>query len=232
VSVQSDFFCASELVGISVITPHRCKCGSNTYQLGNPRGPHRAELRCSKCDRHGGWLPNAAANFLEQTIQQFARPTQPVLVREQTFDSPRPSPGAGGGCFTQARRQGDKQMDMSKYAGSAFLSLDDVQGGPIRSEIASVEIGNYDKPVLTFSNGLRFSLNVTNTTALIKEFGKESQDWIGESIELYAGETKYQGAPTPSVLVRPLTRDPDVEKPKPKPVPKPSNDMDDEIPFS
>lgn len=84
----------------------------------------------------------------------------PAVVRRRRSDA------------TQARR-GDTPMDMSKYAGSAFLSLDDVQDGPIRGEIAAVEIGNYEKPVVTFTNGLKFSLNATNTAALIKAFGKE-----------------------------------------------------------
>ena len=128
-------------------------------------------------------------------------------------------------------------MDMSKYAGSAFLSLDDVQDGPIRGEITVVEIGNYNKPVLSFSNGFRFSLNATNTATLLKAFGNESGDWIGERIELYAGEAPYQGGMTPSVLARALTHEPDDEKPKKpkqsKPVPKRSEEaaMDDKIPF-
>jgi hypothetical protein len=140
---------------------------------------------------------------------------------------------------TQARRQDrGTKMDMSKYAGSAFLSLDDVQDGPIRGEIATVEVGNFSRPVLTFTNGLKFSLNVTNTTALIKAFGKESGDWIGEWVELRAGMTKYQGEDTPSVLLRPLEREPGDEKKKPpKPAAAPAKaqqqggDMDDSIPF-
>jgi hypothetical protein len=46
--------------------------------------------------------------------------------------------------------------------------------------------------VLTFTNGLKFSLNATNTTEMIKAFGSETDDWVGESIELYEGEALYQ----------------------------------------
>src|SRR6516164_1604532 len=93
-------------------------------------------------------------------------------------DHIRPSSGAGGRMQRKRAKKDPKEMDMSKYAGSAFLSLDDVVDGPIRGEIVHVELGSFDKPVLTFSNGCRFSLNVTNSQALIKAFGKESDDWI------------------------------------------------------
>jgi hypothetical protein len=95
-------------------------------------------------------------------------------------------------------------MDMSKYVGSAFLSLKDVQDGPVRGKITAVEPGNYGRPVVTFTNGLKFSLNTTNNRTLMNAFGEESDDWVGEEIELYAGETRYQGALTPSVLARAL----------------------------
>ena len=141
--------------------------------------------------------------------------THPAVIRRRRPDA------------TQARQEGTKEMDMSKYAGSAFLSLDDVVDGPIRGEIVHVELGSFDKPVVTFSNGCRFSLNVTNSQALIKAFGKESDDWIGEQIELYAGELKYRGEVRPSVLARPLVQ----RKPEPKAAPKGSGDPNDEIPF-
>jgi hypothetical protein len=142
--------------------------------------------------------------------------THPAVARRRRPDAP------------QARQQGDLHMDMSKYAGSGFLSLDDLADGPIRCEIAAVEIGNYNKPVLTFSNGLRFSLNVTNTQALLKTWGAESDDWIGARLELSAGTTRYQGEDRPSVVVRALTREPEGPGPKVNP---PRADMNDDIPF-
>jgi hypothetical protein len=152
-----------------------------------------------------------ALSCIEQTTPQ----QHPAVIRRRRSDA------------TQARREGTKEMDMSKYAGSAFVSLDDVVNGPIRGEIVHVELGSFDKPVVTFSNGCRFSLNVTNAQALIKAFGKESDDWIGEQLELYAGELKYRGEVRPSVLARPLGQ----RKPGPKTEPKGSGDPNDEIPF-
>src|SRR5262249_40005425 len=75
--------------------------------------------------------------------------------------------------------------------------------GPFRGVIESIEEEQFDKPVVTFTNGLKFSLNATNTQALIVAFGTdESKYWIGKTIEPYAGEAKFQGKMVPSVLVR------------------------------
>ena len=130
-------------------------------------------------------------------------------------------------------------MDASKFAGSAFLSLDDVKDGPFRGEIAAVTEGGYQKLVLSFTNGLRFSLNVSNCTEMIKSFGSETDLWVGERVELYAGEALYQGKMVPSVRLTPLMREAGEENkkktPKPKPKPKPKGesggDLNDEIPF-
>jgi len=126
-------------------------------------------------------------------------------------------------------------MDASRFAGAAFLGLNDVKDGPFRGDLVAVEEGKFGKLVLIFTNGLKFSLNVTNTTELIKAFGSETDDWLGESVELYQGETLYQGEMVPSVRLTPLMREAGEEKKPPKPKPKSENgkrgDMDDEIPF-
>jgi hypothetical protein len=90
-------------------------------------------------------------------------------------------------------------MDMSKYAGSAFLSLDDLQAGPIRGEIAAVEIGNYDKPVVTFTNGLKFSLNATNTAALIKRQRQRHREEEAEA-EGHANKQTQRSQRLPTLL--------------------------------
>jgi hypothetical protein len=141
---------------------------------------------------------------------------------------------------TQARRQGRgrKMLDMSKYAGAAFIGLDDVKDGPMRGTIATVDEGKFGRPVLTFENGFKFPLNVTNVQTLIKAWGEKSQDYIGESVELYEGTTKFEGENRRSVLVRPLPRKPDDRKKKPKPTAaaptkaqQQPNDLNDEIPY-
>jgi hypothetical protein len=120
-------------------------------------------------------------------------------------------------------------MDMTQYAGRGFIGVDDVANGPIRGVIAAVELGSFNKPVITLTNGPRFSLNVTNTQTLIAAFGASSDDWIGETIEFYAGTVRFKGEDQASVLVRPVARRAGEKK---RAVPKPKNgDLDDEIPY-
>src|SRR5262245_41133438 len=115
-------------------------------------------------------------------------------------------------------------MDMSRYASRKFLKVEDVAARPLRKTIAAIEEGKYEKPIVTFEDGTKLSLNGTNVSVLIDAFGTaEHKDWLGEQIELYAGTLRYNGEDNPAVLVRSLTP-PAVRQPG-------RGDMDDEIPF-
>ena len=76
------------LCGLAVILPDRCRCDSNVAQIGPPAGPHLAELRCGTCQRHRGWLPRAAHQFLTETVDKFGRPTEPIAIRRGRGMSP------------------------------------------------------------------------------------------------------------------------------------------------
>jgi hypothetical protein len=121
-------------------------------------------------------------------------------------------------------------MKMTKYAGASFIGVEDVRDGPFRGTIAAVDHGSYDKPVITFSSGQRFSLNKTNVGILIEAWGDESDDYVGERAELHLGSIPFQGEPKEAVLVRPLERKPGEKKVKPT-KPKSSMSMDDDIPM-
>ena len=124
-------------------------------------------------------------------------------------------------------------MDVSKYLGNAFLTVGHVKvNGPIRMVIESVTEGKFNKPDLTFDDGTRLSLNVTNTRTLARAYGTDGAGWIGKEIELYLGETEYEGKLQESILVKPIS--PPIEKrpPKPKGESDKRGDLDDEIPFS
>jgi len=115
-------------------------------------------------------------------------------------------------------------MDMSGYAGSSFIRVEDLADGPQRKRIVSVEPGRFDKPNAEFDDGTALGLNATNVKTLMKVYGPDSDDWIGMEVELYVGTTKYQGTDQPSVLVRPISPAAAVKR-EPKP------DFDDAPPF-
>jgi hypothetical protein len=128
------------------------------------------------------------------------------------------------GSSNETCRQEEIEMDMTKYAGSKFITVDDLRETGSREEvIVSVEPGKYDKPVVTFDCGDKLGLNKTSVNALMKAYGKDGRDWIGKTIELYIGPTKFNDEERDSVLARPVT--------PPAPKPGKNEDMDDDIPF-
>jgi hypothetical protein len=96
--------------------------------------------------------------------------------------------------------------------------------GPEIEKILAVELGKYDNPVLVFASGRRMSLNKTNTSTLIKEFGTtDSSKWVGQAVQLSAGTIPYDGTNKSAVLVR--------AAPSLVPAPGPAVMVDDEAPF-
>jgi hypothetical protein len=94
-------------------------------------------------------------------------------------------------------------MDMRQYAGSCFLKFEDVRDAPRVEKILDVIPGKYGRPDLKFESGFCLSLNATNCKTLCLAFGDDSRDLIGCEIELYAGQTDYQGEKKDSILVKP-----------------------------
>jgi hypothetical protein len=125
--------------------------------------------------------------------------------------------------------------DMSKYMGSRFLKVADVkEGGTFQAKIVAIEIGSkFDKPEAVLDDGSVLSLNATNCGRLGRAYGAEGNDWIGKEIELSVGEVDYQGQPTETILVKPIS--PPLEKKAPVKPQKRSNtgkdNLDDTIPF-
>ena len=124
-------------------------------------------------------------------------------------------------------------VDMSKYASSVFIKSDDLANGPEQKVIVAIAEGKYDKPVATFGDGSKLSLNGTNVSTLIRAFGPNDKDWLKKRIELYVGTLRYNGADNPAVLVRALETLPAAARTPPEPQPLQSlrDDLDDSIPF-
>ena len=114
-------------------------------------------------------------------------------------------------------------MDLSQYGASRYIKVDDFVDGPQRKTIANVDLGQWDKPVLTFTDRSRLSLNGTNVNRLINAFGStESEALIDREIELYKGPVKVHGSEKIIVLVRASP---------PPPTKSVKEDLEDEIPF-
>jgi len=121
-------------------------------------------------------------------------------------------------------------MDVKKYLGNAFLKIADVKvNGPIKVTIVDVSVGDYEKLDASFDDGTRLSLNVTNTRALARAYGTDSDAWFGKQVELSLGEIAYQGKAQETITLTPIS--PPIEK-KPPPSKKGGDgEPNDEIPF-
>jgi len=122
-------------------------------------------------------------------------------------------------------------MDMSQFAGNSYLKFADVEKtGPITATIAEIKYNaKFDKADIFLDDGTILSCNATNARTLLKAYGAESNDWIGKTIKLFAGELEYNGKMNPAILVEPVSPPPEKKAPaKPK---KPKPDMDDAVPF-
>jgi hypothetical protein len=174
-----------------------------------------------------------APDISNQIADAFAGLRHDVRRRVRINSELRTVAGAGGGRNESAPGKESNPMDMSKYAGSKFLRVADVrEHGPFKVKIVGVEIGEYDKPDITFDDGSRLSCNATNCGLLIRAYGAESDDWLNKQLELYVGEVDYKGQPTETILVKPIS--PPLEKKTPVKPNKRGNaggDLDDEIPF-
>jgi len=96
-------------------------------------------------------------------------------------------------------------MDMRKYVGANFVTVDDVRDGPLQVQIAVVKEGKYNKANLVFETGETLGLNATNSKILVKAYGPDSDDWIGKEIKLVLGRVPYQGDEIESVIVEPIS---------------------------
>jgi hypothetical protein len=89
--MQTDLFAApvtptpSQVIGLVVDLSKdfgggRC-CGNNLAKIQTGKGLHFGELRCTRCDRHKGWLSKSTAAWIEEVIAMFGQPTKPLIIR-------------------------------------------------------------------------------------------------------------------------------------------------------
>ena len=131
-----------------------------------------------------------------------------------------------------AEKEKTTMVDARKYFGVTFTTLADLADGPQQQAIVGVAEGQYGKLVLSFPDNSAVSLNATNSRALMKAYGSETDDWLGHVVELGVGTLEYQGKPQAAILVTPISP-PSAEKTPAKPKPRgDGRDPDDDIPFN
>lgn len=75
------------LVCLDRRTDREKPCCENLATIAPGKGPHAAELRCSVCDRHRGWLPQQALDFISSVAEEFGKTAEPIVLAELTDNS-------------------------------------------------------------------------------------------------------------------------------------------------
>jgi hypothetical protein len=98
-------------------------------------------------------------------------------------------------------------MKLSKLYPSKYLRADDLGDGTRTVVIESLELeemsDGQEKPVLYFKGMAQgLVLNRTNSYSLAEVYGDETDDWVGQRIQLYVASTEYRGQRVPCIRVR------------------------------
>jgi hypothetical protein len=72
---------STALLNARVRLPDACKCGDITATIGAGAGPHCAELSCSGCGAHRGWLARETYDFIKKIESKFGCPAGPIAIR-------------------------------------------------------------------------------------------------------------------------------------------------------
>jgi hypothetical protein len=76
-------------------------CCNNLALVLPGTAQHAAALRCVDCNRHRGWLPRQALDFLKTTTNRFGASSAPIVLRDQQI--------------------GDQVMEKKQYDNSGIL---------------------------------------------------------------------------------------------------------------
>ena len=90
------------------------------------------------------------------------------------------------------------------------------------------------KPVLYFDGGHKgLVLNKTNATAIVEDYGDDTEAWVGREIVLFIQKVSFQGKLMPGIRVRTqATPQPVVQRAPTPPAPEPdAAPLNDEIPW-
>jgi hypothetical protein len=76
---------AGPLSGLTVKLPDTCgKCGDLVAIIGPGKPPHCASLLCRSCGLHRGWVSRANSTFLNEVINKFGAPSEPIVFRTRS----------------------------------------------------------------------------------------------------------------------------------------------------
>ena len=127
-------------------------------------------------------------------------------------------------------------MDMRKYGQTYLQPADLLKTGGKRSgtieEVRPPETGaKFPKPILVLADGKLVTLNKISVGNLMQEFGFDSADWAGRSVQLTRQSGLIDGKETEWIAVEAVEETEPKPKLKLKPQEAPKKSTSDGIPF-
>ncbi len=129
-------------------------------------------------------------------------------------------------------------MNINTAFPSKYLKVADLDDKRVKFTVAAIEMEKVDtkkpeQPVLYFRGEKKgLVLNVTNKNTMVKIYGEETDNWLGQPIVLAPKETEYQGDIVPCIrLEKPVAPAAGKKPPPPPPGDADDNQSDDGIPF-
>jgi hypothetical protein len=233
------------VLGLRVHLPDTCDCGGSTALIGADSALHLAELRCDSCDAYRGSMARVTYGFIAQIIDNFGRPTVPIVIRRSERSINSGSKPESALAASPAYDQEYILMRKSDIFPSTYYNAADVREGAILLTIDDVKLepvgegtNKTDKAVAYFEEEGAKLLVVSPTKfdaiALIAK-NDDTNDWPGTKIVLEAGKTTFQGRLVDSVAIRAPRKPPSPPKLPPTgptaPVAGAEADLNDEVPF-
>ena len=101
-------------------------------------------------------------------------------------------------------------MDINGAFPSKYLKASDLAGQTVTVTISDIVVETVgqgedqtDKPIVYFAGKEKgVVLNVTNSKAIAKAYGDETDEWVGKPIEVYPDTTPYKGDIVDCIRVR------------------------------
>jgi hypothetical protein len=125
-------------------------------------------------------------------------------------------------------------MSMRSWAGEDFLKPEDLRRGPRKEQIALVQPPNdndkFPKPRIVCESGKIIKLSPTSVGNLMREFGDDSDGWVGKFIECRVKDGLIDNKQTEWIEVEALEAITPNQRRKIEP-PKSGGGPNDEIPF-
>jgi hypothetical protein len=190
-------------IGIPVIVHDACSgCGGNACFIGTGPAPTYRQLICDACEVSRGYASKELITFLEEFVEEFGWPDQPIVLRSGKLYRPG-SVGVDAATATDIETKPERKTKVkaTELFPSKYLRAADLKGKSRKVKIADVSHDTFKdngvdvvKAILHLDDGTKMVTNKTNWNLLAAISGEDDDaNWVGVEIELHAQKVSGPG---------------------------------------